>query len=578
MTSSRKMSPVLTRGKACLICRGKKHKCDALKPACGPCIRSGMAGNCVYNTEPVKSALRKLEDKARELEEMVNRLNGRKSITATSDTASSPGFSTGPPTPPPAPYIGFVTGPIILPAESMFFESPSPKFIDCPGFPSPLQKSAKSLQDPFNMLMRQDQLPPQIQSHLINIFLAHRWHYATDFNVPRFLAAAELPQSHSSSVHPALIDAMCLLGCMHSGTSFIRYEGLFLKRTTTSLRSALHHASKLFDFIRAEALLGCYYYVKARGVEAHSLISATIRFAMACQLHEINPDMNTNQNPLLAPPRDLIELGDRIYLFWSLFCIDRSGSLITGLPSELPIDDEKITTPWPCPLEYYIDGRALQVQHKTLASMRYDYIDPYDPNDPFDNVQTFFSKCLHFLNRAATLAQLSLKNGEDHAEEITHTGKSLSRLCDSLTNYRRVHGLYGGNTAHDGVLVLAITGTHAAWIQLLNISAGTVDSAWQQRLEVARQSMQIVREAIAADPASLHLLLGLMWTPVYEVLAAELGRFQQLGDTAGAQYVQGELDELMGALRLLHDVFPFKMDMHVEHLRRFGYHAIPIRL
>jgi len=255
-----------------------------------------------------------------------------------------------------------------------------------------------------------------------------------------------------------------------------------------------------------------------------------------------------------------------------------SGSLITGLPTAFPTDDEKITTPFPYPLEYYIDGRALHMEHKTISSMRQCPPDLYDPEDPFDNMQCFFVKCLHLLSRAASLALRAKDGTEDVVDEIFITGQSLSRLGESLSRYREKNGLYSGITAHDGVLVLAITATHAAWIQLLNISAEQDSVSWARRLEIARASMAIVREAIAADPACLHLLLGLTWTPVYEVLAWELFKCKENADEEGAALVQLELNQLLGALKVLARVFPFKMDMHVEHLKRFRIHSMDLRV
>lgn len=98
--------------------------------------------------------------------------------------------------------------------------------------------------------------------------------------------------------------------------------------------------------------------------------------------------------------------------------------------------------------------------------------------------------------------------GQDVVHDIFIAGQGLSRLGESLSRYREKNGLYSNITSHDGVLVLSITATHAAWIQLLNISAECDQTSWDRRLEIARASMAIVREAIAADPACLHLLLG----------------------------------------------------------------------
>lgn len=54
--------------------------------------------------------------------------------------------------------------------------------------------------------------------------------------------------------------------------------------------------------------------------------------AVACGLNKIN-SIELNLQPmqsLLVPPTDLIELGDRINLFWMLSRIDRVATLLIG--------------------------------------------------------------------------------------------------------------------------------------------------------------------------------------------------------------------------------------------------------
>jgi hypothetical protein len=42
---------------------------------------------------------------------------------------------------------------------------------------------------------------------------------------------------------------------------------------------------------------------------------------------------------MLPPPRDVIEFEDRINAFWSMYTLDRIGSLYASLPSALPADE-----------------------------------------------------------------------------------------------------------------------------------------------------------------------------------------------------------------------------------------------
>lgn len=60
-------------------------------------------------------------------------------------------------------------------------------------------------------------------------------------------------------------------------------------------------------------------------------MAAAARFAIGCGLHQITPE-HALDSALLGAPEDFVELGDRIYMFWFLFIVDRVGSLWYGLP------------------------------------------------------------------------------------------------------------------------------------------------------------------------------------------------------------------------------------------------------
>lgn len=67
--------------------------------------------------------------------------------------------------------------------------------------------------------------------------------------------------------------------------------------------------------------------------------------AIACGLHTIESlDLTAyTTNSMLRPAADLVELGDRINLFWTLFDVDRGGSLLSGVPPAL--EDEVSHSP-----------------------------------------------------------------------------------------------------------------------------------------------------------------------------------------------------------------------------------------
>jgi hypothetical protein len=59
----------------------------------------------------------------------------------------------------------------------------------------------------------------------------------------------------------------------------------------------------------------------------------------------------------LGPPKDAIELGERIHAWWHVYRVDRSASIGSGWP--VGMADEMIETPFPRPLEEYANVSSL---------------------------------------------------------------------------------------------------------------------------------------------------------------------------------------------------------------------------
>ncbi|KAH7098138.1 hypothetical protein BKA62DRAFT_713959 [Auriculariales sp. MPI-PUGE-AT-0066] len=94
----------LHRGEACLHCRKRKMKCDALKPACGPCSRSG--NECEYEISPYLKQIHQLQDEAIQLRARLAELEGRSPVSNSSSISplSSQTETYLPPLPSPTAY------------------------------------------------------------------------------------------------------------------------------------------------------------------------------------------------------------------------------------------------------------------------------------------------------------------------------------------------------------------------------------------------------------------------------------------------------------------------------------------
>jgi hypothetical protein len=84
---------------------------------------------------------------------------------------------------------------------------------------------------------------------------------------------------------------------------------------------AIRHGDRLLDAIKAAKTLCKWLYSRARPLEGYQLGWKAASLSLACQLHKIPSGMfcndtsasNDNPWPLLGPPKDQWELGERIH-------------------------------------------------------------------------------------------------------------------------------------------------------------------------------------------------------------------------------------------------------------------------
>ncbi|KDQ12511.1 hypothetical protein BOTBODRAFT_417593 [Botryobasidium botryosum FD-172 SS1] len=310
---------------ACLQCRRKKKKCDAMRPECGTCTKiRKKVGPCTYDAEPPEEIVKlvarvnELQGNVRVLEEL------RKSLRSTIPSRGS--------TDAPLPYNEVLS--------TLHTTTRGHRLLSRTSSPNPLEGPA-SLKDPLVRMLRQKCMPTNLRDQLISVFIEHRWHYFAEWNMQKFWGAYKLPPSHPDAIHPALLDAMCLIACLHHQRWARSYERLFYERLRRSLYECLANADRLLDFIRASTLGASYCAINgSRLLEAQVNYSAIAQFAMACGLHRIDsydlPSHNTL--PLLKQPTNLVDLGDMIYAWWWIYSCDRFFALLTG--NSATVNDE----------------------------------------------------------------------------------------------------------------------------------------------------------------------------------------------------------------------------------------------
>ncbi|KDQ20176.1 hypothetical protein BOTBODRAFT_51508 [Botryobasidium botryosum FD-172 SS1] len=497
MLSEEDQHITLAAGSACLICRRRKRRCDADRPTCGPCRKTQRSSQCVYDFSPSEwLEVKALTARVSELKQDIRAIKDtRKTLAMRSIMPSS---SSGDTSTLPLNLIGRRREYVIA------------------ARPGPLDGPA-SLKDPFVGLLKQKDMLRNIRDPLIDIFLKYqKLYFPAHWDISRFRFLYNLPPSHQESFHPALLDALCLIGSIHGPASLKHYERLFYARLQISLYDCLANVDRLLDFVRASALAAVYCFIKFRIIEGQSRISAISHFAMACGLHNIDTyDFASCNLPLMGAPRNLTHLGDMIHTWWGLFCVDRIASVLSGVPPVIDAPYERnITTVWPCAFEEYADSSAARMSYSSISSLSSS---DRDPQAGYDNVYAFRAKSFAMYYRAVSLAS-SFKGGLNVSAEARIALSATSVLTDAMALYRqRVCPIFGSTqneVDHDSILILSIFKAYGASILLLHIFDQDTE-AYQLRFDIARACARLAAEICLIN---INLLNMTVWSSSHGIL------------------------------------------------------------
>ncbi|CEL54504.1 hypothetical protein RSOLAG1IB_07107 [Rhizoctonia solani AG-1 IB] len=424
-------NPTLHRGAACLECRRRKLKCDGVRPICGCCQRGKRTSQC--NFDPPEGRVFALQQRICELEESIRAIEARprRSRRGSPDsTGNAP--ETRSTTTVPAPNSNqydqsyFAPHLMALPASvdwspNMAFDSPalSYEIYEPLSSTSPLRQGRSAQDwlfntplsslvgpvetDPLSALALLARMPAAtpfepatvsllsspVHDFLVASFMARRHEYGLQIDEESFLTSFALPPDHPSAVRPALRNAVYLLACraLNAQTpALAQYEPSFVDKVRQGIANALEAAQQdnggLFTgVILASILLARYLLIMGRIREAYHQTASVARFAISCGLHQLSTLDLRSHSPgsrapsLLPPPTDYLALGERIHSFWAIYNLDRTLSVVAGLPSAFGDDGtdcvdarERITTLWPRPLqEYRSPERLVHTPQSTIS-------------------------------------------------------------------------------------------------------------------------------------------------------------------------------------------------------------------
>ncbi|KAG8928767.1 hypothetical protein FRC02_006476 [Tulasnella sp. 418] len=611
-------SSTLAKGKACLECRRRKVRCNANQP-CGGCIRMKKEEYCIYEDEVER--VRRLQSRVTELEERLKQLQ-----TSSSSRTESPSDEV-------LEGKGKEKEEISSDSSQIHRGSTSEPTLD---FAGDWWKA-----DP----------PPDIQAYLIHIFF-DRATPKSGFRLNQERFIQSLKAERELQPHPALLNVIYLLACYFSEIpALTRHQQVFMTRTRHYMGKSLAQKDRLINFVAASTLLAYYLLRVGRFLECAHEISNAARFAMFCNLHKISSSVckppvppppstalpetieaGAYVQPLIPPPKDAVELGERISLFWTVVLLDHSGSLVTGLPPNIPY--QEIETVWPRALEDYEQGQVSN-EDESPGSL-------FDPNansgvesettkhrrDTMKSI-VLLGRVTSFATSAVTYPVDELKSPvflqvfRIHEDAIvrfaktqspskflptpsnppitsfspgsqlspsTHSSPSFSNAIDSpgsnsnptspISDTRSIPSIPPRYRLDPFFLIR--TYVYISFIHLYNaVHRGQTEvtehlpGAYEARLKQARHVITDIRDMSAhdIDISQLPMMLGFAWCSVAHVLAQHVRKLQAKPATneADLEEAKGDFLCVASAIRALCDPFPI-LKFQLDRLQVYGIH------
>ncbi|CUA69997.1 hypothetical protein RSOLAG22IIIB_08839 [Rhizoctonia solani] len=131
--------------------------------------------------------------------------------------------------------------------------------------------------------------------------------------------------------------------------------------------------------LQAMIMLGQWFYLKSRLLEGYVYVTRATQFAVALGLHELDSRIyghyvvtnreSSHKGVERWRPRDPVELGEAINLWWACLIRDLGGTLLNGLPPTISL--EEIKTVWATSLPDFEDmnGSELSNDSHSVASI-----------------------------------------------------------------------------------------------------------------------------------------------------------------------------------------------------------------
>ncbi|KAH7334930.1 hypothetical protein B0J17DRAFT_94932 [Rhizoctonia solani] len=589
---------MLSRFGACLVCRRRKLRCDATQPECDRCRATGST--CQYQDPAYRSRTRVLQEQIKELEAKIQQIElqreGPRGSSRASDLPinSHSGSNTvsGATSPQSVPQVA---SPIPVPDGSAHQAadlsshlvpdvSPEGKILSCRG-PSAIS------------------LLGETSRKLLNTFMQRKHIIGFELHIGRVVRGFQ-PGSSEPAV-PALYYAMLLLGCHFiSATELKFWENMIYERTKLELETNIARAysnnrSKYnpLHHLQAMVMLGQWYYFKNRLLEGHVYTTRAMRFAVALGLHELDSRIYGHyvvmrQEPSSGGierwrPRDPIELGEAINLWWACFSRDFAGTLVNGLPPSILL--EEIKTVWPVSLSAFEDMSGSELpsdSHSVASLLDRKHLDVVADVSQ-DTALCLLAKSIMLIHCAGMLDTERMSNSEvteewmarfegcDHAtkkfaqsvQNAPYAGRGIEEVANTALaqskdnfGYERLFRLMNVVFSHD----IGAQGDSRGRLSVNSLGG----YSYMRCMEASHSIVLAAAYMEGIDASHMPLFFGISWTCAASMLSKQISRLRQSGYEEQAQEVEQQLAIMAKCMERLLLTYPV-MALQAEQLRTF---------
>ncbi|KAF8678731.1 chromatin disassembly [Rhizoctonia solani] len=423
--------------------------------------------------------------------------------------------------------------------------------------------------------------PTQTRASL-NMFMQRRSISGFELHIDRVIKSFQ--PGRSDAPVPALLYTILLLGCHFIPDPELKFwESVLFERAKLEIDANITRAhandSKEYNplhHLQAMVMLGQWFYLKNRLLEGHVFIVRATRFAAALGLHELDSCiyghyvarvMGSSKRKMGRwSPRDSVELGEAINLWWACFERDYGGSLINGLPPSISLKD--IKTGWPVALA---DFEAVDVG--TLASLldiRY-YHAIGDVSQ--DSSNCILAKCVTLVHCAGMLDTERI-SGSEVTDEWWARFEECDRAIDIFTT--SVQRAYVNRDIQEvAIIALSHTAVDSATIQLhgpladyeLQIGAqgdprgirpdnSLGGYSYTRCIEACRSIALITAYIENIDINHMQMFFGVSLSCAAQVLAEQIPRLRESGHTAQAQEMERQISVIAKSMEKLFVIYP----------------------